>query len=141
MQLHNLRLDGAHSNRKSRRVGRGGKRGTTSGRGQKGQKSRSGHRIRPAIRDLIIRLPKRRGFRNKSIAKKAATLKVDDLKDLSGVIDRETLMKAGLIGSRDTRTIKILGEGEISRAVTLKGILASKTAKMKIEKAGGKIEP
>ena len=51
--------------KRTQRIGRSGKRGSYSGRGVKGQKSRSGHRIRPAERDLIIRLPKLRGFRNK----------------------------------------------------------------------------
>lgn len=61
MQLHELWP--FHSlYAKKTRVGRGGKRGTTSGKGQKGQKSRSGRRIRPAERDLIIRIPKLRGF-------------------------------------------------------------------------------
>jgi len=63
MQLHELKP--IHSNKQSKRVGRGGKRGTTSGSGTKGQKSRSGHRIRPAIRDLMRRLPKLRGTNNK----------------------------------------------------------------------------
>jgi large subunit ribosomal protein L15 len=63
MQLHELKP--FHPNKKQRRVGRGGKRGTTSGRGTKGQKARAGHRIRPAERDLIQRLPKLRGFKNK----------------------------------------------------------------------------
>lgn len=64
MQLHQLKPD--HDLRAKKRVGRGGKRGTTSGKGTKGQKSRSGHRIRPAERDLIQRLPKLRGFKNKT---------------------------------------------------------------------------
>ncbi len=59
MQLHELRA--IHKDEDAKRVGRGGKRGTTSGKGQKGQKSRSGHRIRPAERDMIQRLPKLRG--------------------------------------------------------------------------------
>lgn len=59
MQLHELQA--IHENKEAQRIGRGGKRGTTSGRGQKGQKSRSGHRIRPAVRDMIQRLPKLRG--------------------------------------------------------------------------------
>ena len=66
----NLFKNSLQKDRKKKRVGRGGKRGTTSGRGTKGQKSRSGHRIRPAERDLLIRIPKLRGYRNKSIQKK-----------------------------------------------------------------------
>ncbi len=73
MQLHELKPN--YSNKKGKRVGRGGKRGTTSGHGTKGQKSRAGHRIRPAERDLIQRLPKLRGFRNKPKRKKNKLVK------------------------------------------------------------------
>ncbi len=63
MQLHELRPQ--YKNKDKKRIGRGGGRGNYSGRGQKGQRSRAGHKIRPAIRDLIRRLPKLRGFKNK----------------------------------------------------------------------------
>ncbi len=59
MQLHELQPN--HYNKEAKRIARGGKRGRTSGRGQKGQKSRSGRKIRPAIRDFVQRLPKLRG--------------------------------------------------------------------------------
>lgn len=62
MQLHELQP--LHENKKEKRVGRGGKRGTYSGRGVKGQKSRAGHSIRPAERDLIQQIPKLRGYAN-----------------------------------------------------------------------------
>jgi large subunit ribosomal protein L15 len=62
MQLHLLKI--SHPKLEKKRIGRGGKRGKTSGRGQKGQKSRSGHKIRPAERDFIQRLPKLRGKHN-----------------------------------------------------------------------------
>ena len=73
MQLHEIQP--LHENRKEKRVGRGGKRGTTSGRGTKGQRARAGHRIRPAERDLIQRLPKLRGFANKPKNKRARAAK------------------------------------------------------------------
>jgi large subunit ribosomal protein L15 len=63
MDLNNIRP--LHAGKDEKRVGRGGKRGTTAGRGTKGQKARSGHCIRPAERDLIQRLPKLRGYKNK----------------------------------------------------------------------------
>ncbi len=77
MQLYELKP--SHKNKKHKRVGRGGKRGTTSGGGTKGQKSRAGHRIRPAERDLIQRLPKLKGFNNKRRNKKGkiTTKKID----------------------------------------------------------------
>ena len=63
MQLHEVTP--IHKNKSKKRIGRGGKRGTYSGRGMKGQKSRSGHKIRPAIRDLMQRTPKLRGSSDK----------------------------------------------------------------------------
>ena len=63
MQLHELKP--IHKKKPRKRVGRGGKRGTYSGRGQKGQKSRAGHRFQPVIRELIKKYPKLRGYRQK----------------------------------------------------------------------------
>lgn len=64
MQLHELQP--IHQSKSKKRIGRGGKRGTYSGKGIKGQKSRAGRKIRPAIRDLIQRTPKLRGSKDKS---------------------------------------------------------------------------
>jgi ribosomal protein L15 len=64
MQLHELKAENRTSNKK--RIGRGGKRGTYSGKGMKGQKSRAGRKIRPSIRDLIQRTPKLRGAKDKA---------------------------------------------------------------------------
>src|SRR3989344_7736581 len=108
MQLHNI----PKSNKKrAQRIGRGGKRGTTSGRGQKGQKSRSGRRIRPAERDLIIRLPKKRGFHNKPKSPPALVLQLSDLKKLSGPVSHETLREANLVPRRYSGGVKILSGG------------------------------
>ena len=130
MQIHELKLN--RKIKKGKRVGRGGKRGTTSGKGTKGQKSRSGHRIRPATRDLLIRLPKSRGYRNKPKSDKEVIVNVGQLEKLAldGVISRK------IVGS-----IKILGAGEIKKAITIEGLKVSKSAKAKIEAAGGKIIP
>jgi large subunit ribosomal protein L15 len=117
-------------NKRSQRVARGGKRGTTSGRGTKGQKSRSGHRIRPAERDLLIRIPKLRGYKNKPLKKKPMALNVGDLEKLS-----ETNLNLKTLGN-----VKILGGGEIKKAVTVDGLPVSKAAKEKIEKAGGSVK-
>ena len=84
MEIHKLKIRSAYRNKK--RVGRGGKRGTTSGRGQKGQKSRAGHRIRPAVRDTINRLPKLRGFANKIKRPKPIILNLDKIGKLNGEI-------------------------------------------------------
>ena len=123
MQLHEVRS----TNRKysKPRVGRGGKRGTTSGKGQKGQKSRSGRRIRPAERDLIQRLPKLRGYNNKSLQEKPLVINLGDL-------DRLKKMPNGV-------KVKILGSGEIKKPLPeskyFSGVLMSKRAKEKIENA------
>src|SRR4030042_3545818 len=141
MQLHELKT--IYKNKSRKRVGRGGKRGTYSGRGQKGQKSRAGHRIRPAQRDLIQRLPKLRGIKFPSIKTKALVLNVDDLakKIKSNIINRESLLKAGLIRKSD-RKIKILGprKGEIKQALQIEGLEISEKLKKAIESSGGSVK-
>src|SRR3989344_1847124 len=116
MQLHTLKRNNPLKEA-APRIARGGKRGHTSGRGQKGQRSRSGHRIRPALRELIQRLPKLRGHKNKPKSDKLDVLNVNDLEKraLNGVISKETL------GGK----FKILGGGEIKKAVTVNGLPVS----------------
>lgn len=145
MNLHTLQRS---DNRvKAKRVGRGGKRGTTSGRGQKGQKSRSGHRMRPAARDLILRIPKKRGFRNKEksdqpaevifalLAKKLAPF--HGKKDV--VIDEAFLKGLSLVPMRHRSGVKLIGTGDISLPLTVKGVKVSKGVRAAIEKAGGQV--
>ena len=140
MKLHSLK---SIKSRASRRVGRGGKRGTTAGRGTKGQYSRSGRRLRPAIRDMIIRLPKMRGFRNKTKSDKVTVFNLGDLSEklksysTSGKsleITHDLLQKAGLLSKNFKGEVKILSNGEIAFPVTLKGIKASKSAQEKMTK-------
>lgn len=148
MQLHQFTQSVGKKSVTKTRVGRGGKRGTTSGRGQKGQKSRSGHKIRPAERDLIIRLPKLRGF-----AHKPTTSVLDiNVKDIESkfkkfatgnhvvLINLAALKEAKLISKNYRGKVKILSKGEITIPVTIKGLKLSASAKAKIEKAGGKVE-
>ena len=139
MQLHQLQPTIKSKNKK--RIGRGGKRGTYSGRGQKGQKSRAGRRIKPGYLETIKRLPKLRGFKNKSLKEKPAIINFDDLekKIKNNIINREELIKAGLIRKPDKR-VKILSQGEIKRPFQIEGIEISKSAKKKIEEKGGKIK-
>ncbi|MFH1162225.1 MAG: uL15 family ribosomal protein [Candidatus Jorgensenbacteria bacterium] len=137
MQLHNLSL--TIRRRKQKRVGRGGKRGTYSGRGQKGQRARAGHRIRPASRDLIQRIPKLRGAKHGRLAPRPVVINVGDLAGIgSAEITMEVLRAEGFIRKPGTR-VKILGGGEIRRAITVKGIPVSESAKKKIEAAGGRV--
>lgn len=128
------------------RIGRSGKRGSYSGRGQKGQRSRSGHRIRPAERDIILKIPKMRGFRNKpkrdvpvvfnlgALATKFETQKG------ALTIDHATLRTAGLLKKDYKGIVKLLGVGEVSFPMNVSGIEVSATAKTKIEKAGGSVK-
>ncbi len=134
MQLHQLQPKIKSKDKK--RIGRGGKRGTYSGRGIKGQRSRAGHRIRPAERDLIQRLPKLRGFKNKPLKPKPAVVNFSDLeKKIKGdIINREILLEAGLIRKSDKR-VKILGpkSGEIKRTFRIEGIETSNKVKKSAE--------
>ncbi|HUC02000.1 MAG TPA: uL15m family ribosomal protein [Candidatus Paceibacterota bacterium] len=130
------------------RIGRSGKRGSYSGRGVKGQHSRSGRRIRPAERDIILKIPKMRGFRNKP---KADAPMVFNLGALSGklkshakagtplTIDHAFLRSVKLLKKDYKRTVKILGTGEIAFPIAVSGLEVSASAKEKIEKAGGTV--
>ncbi len=140
MQLHELKPTQKIKSKK--RVGRGGKRGTYSGRGMKGQKSRAGHRIRPASRDLIQRLPKWRGFKFRPLKSKSVVISISALagKIKNNIINRQTLLQAGLIRQSD-RKIKILGpkKEEIKQAFQIEGLEVSKKLKKAIEASGGNI--
>jgi large subunit ribosomal protein L15 len=128
----------------AKRVGRGGKRGTFSGRGVKGQKSRSNTHLRPNYRDFIKKLPKKRGFKFKSFYEKPKAVNLDIINEnfANGeIVSPKTLLEKALIsriGGKD-RKVKILGNGEIKKKITIKNCLISKSAKAKIEKAGGTI--
>ena len=133
------------SHKAARRLGRGvgSGRGKTAGRGTKGYNSRSGGGVRPGYEGgqmpLQRRLPKR-GFAN-IFRKKIAVINIRDLArfDKGSVIDEAALVAAGLVkGSNDG--IKLLGQGEIKHALEIKVNLISKTAREKIEAAGGKVE-
>ena len=127
---------------KKPRVGRGGKRGTSSGKGTKGQKSRAGRRIRPAERDYIQRLPKLRGFKNKARFDKPVALNLKMLaKAVDGtVVNLETIRAKGVIGVRRGQSVKILGSGTVEKAYTIQKIPVSASARKAIEAAGGKVE-
>ncbi len=139
MQLHTIVRKHANET-KATRVGRGGKRGTTSGGGQKGQRSRSGHRIRPAVRDLIQRLPKLRGYRNKAKSDLPVELTLSTLAEMKApVITIAALVEAGLMESKN-QAVKVLATGRLLKALKLEGLKVSAGAKAKIEKAGGSVK-
>lgn len=133
---------------KKRIIGRGGKRGTTSGRGTKGQKARSGHRIRPEIRDTIKKIPKMRGRGkniNTSIQAKAAIISLAILAKLmpnGGEVTPQSLVDAKAIRARGgvVPTVKILATGEIKVKLNVSGCLTSAKAREVIEKAGGTVK-
>lgn len=129
---------------KGKRVGRGigSGLGKTCGRGHKGLKSRSGGRVNAAFEGgqmpLQIRLPKY-GF-NSRIARVTAEIRLAELNLVQDeVVDLDALKRAGLI-TRNMLRAKVFLSGEITKAVTLKGLQATKGAREAIEKAGGKVE-
>ncbi len=137
-----------NQNKKAKLVGRGKKRGKTSGRGTKGQKSRAGHSIRPEIRDMIKKYPKLRGRGKNSFKAFRATPAVVNVATLAKVFEKgaditpATLLAQGLITRRNgvLPMVKILANGEISHAVTIYDCSVSPAAKTKIEAAGGTIK-
>jgi len=139
MQLHELKK--VNNGKAKKRIGRGGKRGTMSGRGQKGQKSRAGRKMRPGMREFIIRLPKKKGITNPSLKGSVAVINVDTLEKRmvkDAVVDLASLRSAKLI--RYEKYVKILGNGDIKKALKIdKNVKLSKTAKEKILAAGGTI--
>jgi len=143
MQFHTIQAK--HKTRKKKRIGRGGKRGTYSGRGMKGQKSRAGNRPRPGIRDLILRTPKLRGMAftgSPNIARYAV-----NLSDIEKAFSEKTHITPRLLAKRrlvrphagKPFEVKILGGGKITKAHEFSGIKISVAAREKIISAGGKI--
>lgn len=141
LQMHDLKpAPGANKDRI--RVGRGeGSKGKTSGRGDKGTKKR--YQVRPGFEGgqlpLYMRLPKLRGFKN-PFKKEYQVVNVAALAELfpqGGEITVADLVAKGAV--RNGFSVKVLGDGEVSAAYTLKGVKASASAKSKIEAAGGSI--
>jgi large subunit ribosomal protein L15 len=137
MQLHEIKPN--IRNKGKKRIARGGKRGTTSGRGQKGQSSRAGAKIKPAQHEMLISIPKMRGSKN---ARKSPAAQVISLSQLSK-LNEATITKELLFQKKLIRTlkapVKVLDAGEISKKQEYSGLLFSKGARAKIEKAGGEI--
>lgn len=141
LQMHDLKpAPGAKKDRT--RVGRGeGSKGKTSGRGDKGTKKR--YQVRPGFEGgqlpLYMRLPKLRGFKS-PFKKEYQVVNVAALAELfpqGGEITVADLVAKGAV--RDGYPVKVLGNGEVSAAYTIKGVKASASAKSKIEAAGGSI--
>ncbi|OGZ44162.1 MAG: hypothetical protein A3J55_04125 [Candidatus Ryanbacteria bacterium RIFCSPHIGHO2_02_FULL_45_17b] len=142
MQLHTLQAGG---NKKTKRVGRGGKRGTFSGRGTKGQKARAGRRIRPQLRDVLAKIPKKRGYRFKAFRIRPLVFNVALVERMfkqGETVSPQTLIAKGILSkkSRAGIKVKILATGSITKSVTIEGCEVSVSAKEKIEKAGGLVK-
>ncbi len=129
-----------------RRVGRGqsSTRGKQSGRGGKGQTARAGHKIRPAWRDVIKKLPKRRGYgknRGRTVVTGIAPLAIS-VSRLEKMFDAGEISVKALrehVALKKGQTVKLVG-GETSKKFTVKGVAVSASAKAAIEKAGGSIQ-
>ena len=143
MKLHELKnVAGAVHRKKRVGCGEGGGHGKTSGRGGKGQSARSGSSIRPGFEGgqmpLYRKLPPR-GFNNYRHRTEIAVLNVGDLAGLGAAVtevDVGVLAAAGLIRNGE-KSVKILGDGELSRAFKVTAAKFSESAKAKIEQAGG----
>jgi len=136
MQLHNLKPK--TNFRKSRRIGQGGKRGTYSGRGIKGQRARAGAKFRPALREILKKIPKLRGYKFKAYREEpaAVNLRTIELKMKSGdTISPESLWRAGLITKTNGKLpkVKILGAGDLKKKFSFKDVTFSKSAALKIK--------
>lgn len=144
MELHNLPAEpGSVRKPKRKGLGLGSGHGKTAGRGHKGQKSRAGGGKGPSFEGgqmrLTMRLPKR-GFHN-IFRVDYGLVNVKDLAvfDEGSLVEPETLKERGML-RRNATLLKILGEGDIGKALTVKAHAFSKSAKEKIEAAGGKAE-
>ena len=146
MQLHQLQRN--TPNKREKRVGRGGSRGKTSGRGTKGQNARAGHKKRPEIREILKKLPKLRGRGThglKSIEVRAVPVNVSQLErffSAGETVTPQALMERQLAGVRRGAqpTVKILGDGELTKKLTISGCKVSASARAKIEAAGGTVQ-
>lgn len=145
MQIHTLKAKTKRA--KHVQVGRGGKRGKTSGRGTKGQKARAGAKLRPEMRDIIKKIPKLRGRgKNSNLPVKntvAVTLNMLEKAFNAGdEVTVTTLRQKSLITAVEARarSAKIVATGTLSKKLTISGIPASEGAKKAIEAAGGSIK-
>lgn len=146
MQLHDLR-PAPGSTKKRKRVGRGNAsgHGTTAGRGDKGQKSRAGGGKGPGFEGgqnpLAMRLPKLPGFKNRWRQEYEIVNvgRLDGLFAAGDVVDADALAAKGVIKSADL-PVKVLGDGDLTRALTVRVSKVSGSARTKIEAAGGKVE-
>lgn len=146
MQLHDVHV-GVHKHKARKRVGRGvgSGHGKTSSKGHKGHSSRQGYKQHPLMEGgqmpIIRRVPKR-GFNNGAFRKDYATLNVSALEvfDAGTIVDEAALRARGLVKGRHDDGIKVLGDGELTKGLTVRVHRFSEGAARKIAAAGGKAE-
>jgi len=148
MQLHTIQRNTKRLTKK--RIGRGGLRGKTSGRGMKGQKARAGHSLRPEMRDIIKKLPKLRGHgKNRARTVNSSVVKhtpvnlslLEALFSNGEHVTPQTLVEKGAVSKvrGSAPQVKILGLGTLTKSVSITGCAVSKSAQDAVKKAGGTI--
>ena len=148
MQLNTLAPRTPH--KKPPHVGRGGKRGKTSGKGGKGQTARAGHHVRPEVRDFIKKFPKRRGHgknrsrtvRTNRIAVSAVNFTALEAAYKAGeTVSPASLLARGLVRRAKGRApeVKVLGMGTLTKALVIKGCTLSAVARTAIVAVGGTV--
>lgn len=142
MQIHELSI----TTTKKKRIGRGGKRGTYSGKGMKGQKSRSGGNVNPLFEggrtSLVQKMKKNRGFKSPHAKKVTVSLsKLDALYNDGDIVSIETLSEKNVLRAQTIKNgVKIIANGDITKKLTIDDkIGVTKTAQEKIEKFGGTV--
>ena len=136
MQFHQIKPKTKFS--KERRIGRGGKRGTYSGRGIKGLGARAGGKYRPAEREILKKIPKLRGYKFKSFREQPFVVNLEDIENKfsnGDTVSPQTLLKARLVRRSRGRLprVKILGRGELKKKLIFKDVLFSKNAQEKLK--------
>ena len=142
MQTHNVKRNTKH--KKHKQLGRGGRHGKTSGRGGKGQTARAGAKMRPAMRDIIKKIPKLRGYKFGTISVASVPVNLDAISNAfsnGAVVTPKTLLENKVIKTKNGRTprVKILARGTMTIKVTVSECLVSEAAQAAIEKAGGTV--
>jgi len=132
MQIHQLKPNNLNKGKK--RVGRGGKKGTYSSRGMKGQNSRAGRKFMPMIRELIKRYPKLKGYRRFVAEKNIVVLNIGTLEKVCNdgdIVTPTFLLEKGLISKYKGKMpeVKILGTGKLTKKIKIENCLMSKPVK------------
>ena len=142
MQLHELRPK--RKRRSAKRIGRGGKRGTYSGRGMKGQNARAGGRPAPVVRELLKRYPKLKGYTRVRRQRKPQSVSLHVLSkkfSKNEIVSPRALAEKGLIHQRkgSVPAVKIVGSAKLKTALSVQGCILSAGAKKAIEESGGSV--